>query len=69
MLWDRLVCGVNNRYTQKGLLVQKDLTYTKAVELGVFAEAAVKSMQDLGIKPPASGGPDPLEVHKTNTYM
>ena len=60
-------CGVNDRNIQKSLLAQKDLTYAKAVELAVFAEAAVRSMRDLGIKPPVSGGQDPLEVHKTDT--
>ena len=67
MLWDHLVCGVNDHNIQKSLLVQKDLMYAKQEELAVSSEAAVRSMRDLGIKPPVSGGQDPLEVHKTGT--
>ena len=66
MLRDRLVCGVNDRNIQRTLLTQ-DLTYAKAVELAVSAETAVKSIRDLGIKPPVSGAQDPLGVHKTST--
>ena len=57
MLLDRWVCGVNYCNIQKSLLAQKS---------AVSAEAAVRSMRDLSIKPPVSSGQDPLEVHKTD---
>ena len=40
MLWDRLVCGINDDSIQKRLLAESNLTYKKAVELTRGLETA-----------------------------
>ena len=42
MLRDRLVCGTHNKGIQRRLLVESELTYDKALELALAAEAAEK---------------------------
>ena len=50
MLRDRLVCGVNDGAIQKTLLAQVALTYEKAAEIALNAEAATQSMRGLGLR-------------------
>ena len=42
MLRDRLVCGTNNKGIQPRLLIQTELTFGKAMEVALAAEAAEK---------------------------
>ena len=42
MLRDRLVCGTSNKGIQRRLLLQPDLTFDKAMEMALAAEAADK---------------------------
>ena len=50
MLRDRLVCGVNHAGIQKKLLAEKDLTFTKALDIDQALEAAKKGTKDLTIQ-------------------
>ena len=50
MLYDRIVCGINDSHIQRRLLVELDLTYKKAYELALALETADKSAQDLQAK-------------------
>ena len=52
MLRDRLVCGINNDRIQRRLLSETDLTFEKAFQVAVAAEAASKNVQDLQSKAP-----------------
>ena len=47
MLRDRLVCGTCNKGTQRRLLLQVDLTFDKAIEVALAAEAADKDSRRL----------------------
>ncbi|XP_041823137.1 uncharacterized protein K02A2.6-like [Melanotaenia boesemani] len=47
MLRDRLVCGINDDRIQRRLLSESDLTFEKAFQIAVAAEAATKNVQDL----------------------
>ena len=51
MLRDRLVCGTNNKGIQRRLLLQTELTFDKAMEVALAAEAAEKDSLRL------TGGP------------
>ena len=68
MLRDRLVCGVNDGAIQKTLLAQVALTYEKAAELALNAEAATQSMRELGLRSESGSfsRPTPQVVHKTD---
>lgn len=46
-LRDRFVCGLKNEQIQKKLLAEKDLTYTKAVEIAAAMEVATRDVKDL----------------------
>ena len=50
MLRDRLVCGVNHAGIQKRLLTEKDLTFTKALDIAQALQAAEKGTKDLTIQ-------------------
>ena len=50
MLRDRLVCGVNLAGIQKRLLAEKDLTFTKALDIAQALEAAEKGTNNLTIQ-------------------
>ena len=67
MLRDRLVCGVNDGAIQKTLLAQVALTYEKAAEIALNAEAATQSMRELGLRSESGSfsRPTPQVVHKT----
>ena len=56
MLWDRIVCGINDDATQRRLLAEPDLNYAKAVETARSMEAASLSMKELKSGPPSAGG-------------
>ena len=43
MLRDRLVCGVNNRCSQRGSLAEPNLTFKKAIDLKQAMRAASKT--------------------------
>ena len=47
MLYDRLVCGVEEPKIQRRLLAEPDLTFDKAFELALAAEAADRNAKDL----------------------
>ena len=47
MLRDRLVCGVRDKRIQQRLLAEPDLTFQKAMDLALAAEAAARNSQDL----------------------
>ena len=49
MLWDRLVCGINNDVIQRRLLSESKLKYAKAVELATTLETAAKDVKELTI--------------------
>ncbi|CAC5383037.1 unnamed protein product [Mytilus coruscus] len=49
-LRDRIVCGLKNPNIQKRLLSEKDLTYDKAVDIGVAMETASKDAIELQAK-------------------
>ena len=55
-LRDRFVCGLNNEVLQKRLLSEKNLTFTKAVEIAQCAEAAERSSKRLPADDVASVG-------------
>ena len=60
MLQDRFVCGIHDDDTKYSLLSEKDLTFSKAVEMASAREAAthdVKAMTALTVK--AISGPRP----------
>ena len=48
MLRDRLVCGIQDVATQRALLTEADLTFSKAVEVATAREAAAKDVQVMG---------------------
>ena len=53
MLRDRLVCGVRDPQLQKRLLAERQLTFSKALELAQAFESAESSSRDIqavGIK-------------------
>ncbi|XP_060786568.1 LOW QUALITY PROTEIN: uncharacterized protein K02A2.6-like [Neoarius graeffei] len=52
MLRDRLVCGIHDDRIQRRLLSETDLTFEKAFQIAVAAEAASKNVQDLQTKAP-----------------
>ena len=54
MLRDRLVCGINHQVIQRRLLAEKSLTFDKALEISLAAEAADKDMKQIQ-KPPVNG--------------
>ena len=47
MLRDWPVCGVNHEGIQRKLLTEKNLTYDKALEIALSAEAAAKGSKDI----------------------
>jgi len=47
MLWDRIVCSINDDAIQKKLLAEEKLTYKCAVELAQGIEAANKHEDSL----------------------
>ena len=47
MLRDRIVCGINDMQTQKRLLAEKNLTFTKAREIALALESAVQGTRDI----------------------
>jgi len=47
MLRDRLVCGINDRKIQQRLLSEKELTFSKALEISQAMEAAAENVHDL----------------------
>ncbi|VDI15020.1 Hypothetical predicted protein [Mytilus galloprovincialis] len=49
-LRDRIVCGLKNLNIQKRLLSEKDLTYDKAVDIGVAMETVSKDATELQAK-------------------
>ena len=55
MLRDRLVCGISDQRIQRRLLAEPDLSFDKALELSVAAEAAERNTRELdkGTKPPS----------------
>ena len=55
MLRDRLVCGILDQRIQRRLLAEPDLSFDKALELSVAAEAAERNTRELdqGMKPPS----------------
>ena len=61
-LCDRLVCGINDSVIQKRLLIEKELTFTKAYGIAVAQELAVKNASVLqgnsvsGASAPAAAG-------------
>ena len=55
---DHLVCGLRSESTQKCLLVEGDLTLTKALDIAQSMEAADRNTQRLKLK----GNSDPLQV-------
>ena len=44
MLWDRLVCCINNDVIQRRLLSESKLQYAKAVELTTILETAAEDV-------------------------
>lgn len=42
ILRDRIVCGINDTQTQKCLLSEKNITYTKAEEIALALKSAVQ---------------------------
>lgn len=46
-LRDMFVCGLRNENFQKKLLAERDLTYTKAVEIAIAMEAATRDVKEL----------------------
>ena len=65
MLHDRLVCGVEESKIQRRLLVEPDLTFDKAFELALAAEAADRNAKDL--RPTMSPTVNRVQ-HKKNCY-
>ena len=64
---DRLICGLRSEGTQKRLLVEAELTLTKALEIAQRMEAADRNTQRLKQK----GNSDPLrvsDVHRNSTH-
>ena len=59
-LRDRLVCGLRSEVTQKQLLTEADLTFTRAVDVAKSVEAADKKSQQLTTSKKA----DSAEVNK-----
>ena len=47
MLHDRLVCGINDKTTQRLLLAEAKLTYKKALDIATSQETASKNVQTL----------------------
>ena len=66
------MCGVNDGANdgaiQKTLLAQVALTYEKAAEIALNAEAATQSMRELGLRSESGSisRPTPQVVHKTS---
>lgn len=48
MLRDRFVMGLNNEATQRCLLTESNLTFSKSVEIAGAREAAAKDVKDIG---------------------
>ena len=46
-LWDRFVCGLHSELTQKRLLTEESLTFTKAIDIARGLEAADRSAKHL----------------------
>ena len=66
MLRDRIVCGINDVQTQKRLLVEKDLTFSKAKEIALGLELAVQGARDIQI--PSSGTVHKVVESKPTSY-
>ena len=47
MLWDRLVCGINDERIKQRLLAEAKLTYAKALEISQGLETAAQNMKEL----------------------
>ena len=62
MLWDRLVCGINNQCIQRRLLAEPNLTFEKAKALAEAAERADENAREL-----EKATPGPVGVHKIAT--
>ena len=61
MLWDRLICGINNDTIQNRLLAEAKLDFKKAMELAQSIEEAAKCVWELKL-----GSNSRVEVHKVN---
>ena len=49
MLRDRIVCGINDAVIQRQLLSEKELTFSKALEVAQGMESAAKNVKELSI--------------------
>ena len=47
LLRDRIICGINDDHVQRRLLLEKALTFEKALELAVSLETAKKNVSEL----------------------
>ena len=47
MLWDRIVCGINDQQTQKKLLAEKALSFDRGMEIALDVESATKGARDI----------------------
>ena len=63
MLRDKLVMGLKEESTQRVLLTEKQLTFSRAVEIAVAREAADKDVREFGQKSNANN----REVHSVKT--
>ena len=81
MLRDCLVCGINHQALQRRLLAEKKLTFDKALEIALAAEAADKDMRQIqkppvihyqshgkGLKPPRKDGQPRNPRHPTTCH-
>ena len=62
MLRDRLVCGISDQRIQRRLLAESDLSFDKALELSLAAEAAERNTREL------DKSTQPPSVHKLSGY-
>ena len=68
-LRDRLVCGLRNMQIQKRLLLEAKLKYSKAVEIAVAMETAIRDASELqsGLNPNPVPHVDKLTEHNKPT--
>ena len=69
MIRDHLACGINHKGIQKKLLAEKNLTYEKALEVALAAEAVAKGTKDVksatGTTLPKDSSTIPLYIYPT----
>ena len=63
MFRDRLVCGTSNKGIQRRLLLQADLTFDRAMEIALAAEAAEKDLERL------MGDEDPTKLPQKDRLL